>query len=193
MDVMLWVPIALLAMMALAASSGFNRLARLRHRTANARQQVEVQLARRHDLIPNLVEVVKGAMAHERETLAALSAARQEAIAALQAGAASRASSSAEGRLSSLLGNVISFVEAQPDLKALGNVRALQEELSSTENRIAFARQHYNDAATALNAAREQFPSSLFARGSEPAALWEMPEGSGEVPKVDLRLGMAGA
>ena len=193
MDALLWVPLALAAMVVMAAVSAFNRLARLRHRAANARQQVEVQLARRHDLVPNLVEVVKGAMAHERQTLEALAAARQEAICALQEGAGSRSSTIAEGRLSSLLGSVVSFVETQPDLKALGNVRALQEELSSTENRIAFARQHYNDAATAFNVAREQFPASVVARGSAPAPLWEMPEGSGEVPKVDLRLGMAGA
>jgi LemA protein len=193
MDMLLIAAIAVAALLILIAVGAYNRVARMRHRTANARQQVEVQLARRHDLIPNLVEVVKGAMAHERETLAALASARHEAIAALQAGAGSRASSAAETRLSSLLGNVISFVEAQPDLKALGNVRALQEELGSTENRIAFARQHYNDAASAFNLAREQFPTTLFARGAEPAPLWEMPEGSGEVPKVDLRLGMAGA
>jgi LemA protein len=193
MNVLLSIAVGVAALLVLVLIRAFNRLAALRHRAANARHQVEVQLARRHDLIPNLVEVVKGAMAHERETLEALSVARHDAVAALQAGVASRASSAAEGRLSSLLGNVISFVETQPDLKALANVRALQEELSSTENRIAFARQHYNDSATAFNAARVEFPASLFARGAEPAPLWEMPEGSGEVPQVDLRLGMAGA
>ena len=176
MEALLWVPLALAAMVVMAAVSAFNRLARLRHRAANARQQVEVQLARRHDLVPNLVEVVKGAMAHERETLQALAAARQEAIAALQAGAASRTSATAEGRLSSLLGNVISFVETQPDLKALGNVRVLQEELSSTENRIAFARQHYNDAVLAYNTALSTVPSVFIAStfAFQPDTLYEV-------------------
>jgi LemA protein len=191
MDMLLWIAIGIAALLVLFALSAFNRLTGLRHRAANARHQVEVQLARRHDLIPNLVEVVKGAMAHERETLEALAAARRDASAALSEGAGSRASAAAEGRLSSLLGNVISVVEAQPELRSLDNVRALQEELGSTENRIAFARQHYNDAATAFNVAREQVPANLFARGNAPAPLWEMPEGSAERPKVDLRPGLA--
>jgi len=191
MYLFLWISIAVAALLVLIAVGAFNRLTGLRHRAANARHQVEVQLARRHDLIPNLVEVVKGAMAHERETLEALTAARRDAMEALHEGAGSRASTAAEGRLSSLLGNVISVVEAQPELRSLDNVQALQEELSSTENRIAFARQHYNDAATAFNVAREQVPANLFARANAPAPLWEMPEGSAERPKVDLRLGMA--
>ena len=191
MDMMLLVPIAVAALLILSLISVANRVATLRHRASNARHQVEVQLARRHDLIPDLVGVVKGAMAHERQTLEALARARHDAMAALQAGAGSRASAAAEARLSSVLGKFISSVEAQPDLRALGNVRALREELSSTEKRIAFARQHYNDAATAFNLARDHFPASLFARRDEAAPLWEMPEGNGDVPRVDLRLGMA--
>ena len=191
MDLPVIVAIVAAALLILVGVSTYNRVARLRHRTANARHQVEVQLARRHDLIPNLVEVVRGAMEHERETLEALARARHDAIAGLQVGAGSPASTAAEARLSTALGSLISFVEAHPELKALGNVRALQEELSSTENRIAFARQHYNDAATAFNVVRDQFPAGLFVRRSEVAPLWEMPEGSADVPEVNLRLGVA--
>ena len=183
-----WVAIGIAALVVLIAIRAFNRLAALRHRTANARQQVEVQLARRHDLIPNLVELVKGALSHERSTLEALALARREAAAALRSGAGSEESAQAEEKLSTLLASVRTIVEAQPELRALGNVAMLQEELSSTENRIAFARQHYNDAASDFNAAREQFPANLFARGSAAAPLWQMPEGSGVVPKVDLGL-----
>jgi LemA protein len=181
--------LALLAFLVLVAAR--NRLVRFRHQLVNARGQIDVQLARRHDLIPNLVELVKGAMAHERDLLTALVAARGDAMRALQSGGASAESAEAEERLSSALAPLLSFVESQPHLMSLDNVRALQEELSSTENRIAFARQHYNDCATRLNEAAETFPSSLFRRGPDVAPLWEMPAGSEQVPGVDLRLGAA--
>ena len=191
MNVLLWVAIGFAALLVLILIRAFNRLAALRHRAANARHQVEVQLARRHDLIPNLVELVKASLAHERGTLEALAGARRDAMTALKVGAASQESVAAEDRLSSLLGTAMSLVEAQPELRALRNVHALHEELSSTENRIAFARQHYNDAASDYNAGREQFPANLFAGGGEPVPLWEMPEGSGAVPRVDLTSGLA--
>ena len=181
--------LALLAAFILVAAR--NRLVRFRHQVANARRQIDVQLARRHDLIPNLVELVKGAMAHEREVLTALATARGNAMRVLQRGGASAESAEAEDRLSSALAPLLSFVESQPQLISLDNVRALQEELSSTENRIAFARQHYNDSATRHNEAGETFPASLFARGSDKAPLWEMPAGSEQVPNVDLRFGTA--
>jgi LemA protein len=178
--------LALLAAWILVAAR--NRLVRFRHQVANARGQIDVQLARRHDLIPNLVELVKGAMTHERDLLTALVAARGDAMRALQSGGATPESAEAEDRLSSALAPLLSFVESQPHLMSLGNVRDLQEELSSTENRIAFARQHYNDSATRLNEAGEAFPASLFARRTDKAPLWEMPAGAGQVPTVDLRL-----
>jgi LemA protein len=181
--------LALLTALILIAAR--NRLVRLRHQVVNARGQIDVQLARRHDLIPNLVELVKGAMAHERDLLTALVAARGDAMRALQSGAASAESAEAEGRLSSALAPLLSFVESQPHLMSLDNVRALQEELSSTENRIAFARQHYNDSASRLNEAGESFPAGLFARPGDKAPLWEMPAGAGQVPAVDLRLSAA--
>ena len=176
MDILAMALIGLAVLLIVGGILLHNQITRLKHRTANARHQVEVQLARRHDLIPNLVEVVEAAMRHERETLEAVVKARREAIESLRKGAGSSESAAAEARLSSALVPILMFVEAHPELKALDNMRALQEELSSTENRIAFARQHYNDAATAFNLARDQFPGSLFARGAEPAPLWEKPE-----------------
>lgn len=173
MDILALALIGLAALLIVVGALLYNRITSLKHRTANARHQVAVQLARRHDLIPNLVEVVRAAMRHERETLEALVKARRDAIEALDCGAASRESAAAEARLSSALRPILIFVEANPEMKALDNMRALQEELSSTENRIAFARQHYNDAATAFNLARDQFPGSLFARGAAPAPLWK--------------------
>jgi LemA protein len=164
-----------------------NRLVRYRHQVANARGQIDVQLARRHDLIPNLVELVRGAMGHERDVLTALVEARGDAMRALQKGGATPESAEAEERLSSALAPLLSFVESQPPLMSLDNVRALQEELSSTENRIAFARQHYNDSATRHNEAGETFPASLFARRSDKAPLWEIPAGAERVPTIDLR------
>jgi LemA protein len=176
MHALLLVPVGVAALLILGAAGLHNRITSLRHRVANARHQIEVQLRRRHDLIPNLVEVAEAAMRHERQTLEALVRARQAAVAALPAGAGSKSSTEAEALLSSALIPVTIFIEAHPELKALASMRALQEELGSTENRIAFARQHYNDAATAFNLARDQFPGSLFARAAPPAPLWEMPE-----------------
>lgn len=191
MTALLLVTLGLASLAVLVLIAARNRLVRYRHQVANARRQIDVQLARRHDLIPNLVELVRGSMAHERNVLTDLVAARGEAMRALQRGGGSAESAEAEERLSSALAPLLSFVESQPDLMSLGNVRALQEELSSTENRIAFARQHYNDCATRHNEAGETFPASLFAGTVEKAPLWEMPAGSEQVPTVDLRFGTA--
>jgi LemA protein len=175
----------------------YNSLISLRNQVFNAWKQIDVQLKRRHDLIPNLVETVKGAMNFEKGTLESVIAARNQAIAATQpttqlpSPEQVQATAVAEGKLSSSLSRLFAVVEAYPDLKATGNVAQLQEELTSTENKIAFARQLYNDQATVYNTRQQQFPGSLvagFARAT-PAQLWEITDASErEVVKVDLSL-----
>ncbi len=188
MGVVALILVAIFVVALLVLIAARNRVVALRHRVENGRRQMDVQLARRHDLIPALVEVVKGAMRYEQETLEALVRACGEAREALVRASSDAAPSlEAEARLSTTLSQTLSLVDQHPNLAALANVRSLQEELASTENRIAFARQHYNDAAAHYNAAREQFPASLFERGSRPAPLWEMPAGIGEMPAIDLR------
>ena len=149
---------------------GYNRLVTLRNRFKNAFAQIDVQLKRRYDLIPNLVETAKGYMAHERQTLEAVIAARNQAATASSQVAANPADAgamrqlvSAEGALTGALGRLFAVAEAYPDLKANQNMLALQEELTSTENKVAFARQAYNDAVTQYNNQRESFPSNLIA------------------------------
>ena len=148
----------------------YNGLVTARNAFRNAFAQIDVQLQRRFDLIPNLVETAKGYMKHERETLEAVIAARNQAFAAANAaaaaptdGAAMRALAGAEGALRGVLGRLMVVVEQYPDLKANQNMMQLQEEIASTENRIAFARQAYNDEVMAYNTRREVFPSSLIA------------------------------
>ena len=175
----------------------YNSLISLRNQVFNAWKQIDVQLKRRHDLIPNLVETVKGAMNFEKETLESVIAARNQAIAAtrgttdLPSAQQVQATAAAEGQLSSSLSRLFAVVEAYPDLKATGNVAQLQEELTSTENKIAFARQLYNDQATVYNTRQQQFPGSLvagFAKAT-PAELWEITDASErEVVKVDLSM-----
>lgn len=148
----------------------YNRLVTLKQRFKNAFAQIEVQLKRRHDLIPNLVETAKGYMKHEKETLENVIAARNQAVSGLNAAAASpgepgamRSLASAEGALTGALGRLFAVMEAYPDLKANQNMMQLSEELTSTENRVAFARQAYNDAVTTYNTYRQTFPPVLFA------------------------------
>jgi LemA protein len=148
----------------------YNGLVELRNRVKNGFAQIDVQLQRRYDLIPNLVETAKAYMAHERQTLEAVIAARNQAqVAAHKAegdptnAAAIRALAGAESALGASLGKFFALAEAYPDLKANQNMAQLQEELSSTENRIAFARQAYNDAVMGYNTKRESFPSNLVA------------------------------
>jgi LemA protein len=148
----------------------YNGLVALRNRVKNGFAQIDVQLQRRYDLIPNLVETAKAYMAHERQTLEAVIAARNQAqVAAHKAegdptnAAAIRALAGAESALGASLGKFFALAEAYPDLKANQNMAQLQEELSSTENRIAFARQAYNDAVMGYNTKREAFPSNLVA------------------------------
>jgi LemA protein len=146
----------------------YNRLVALRNQFKNAFAQIDVQLKRRYDLIPNLVETAKGYMKHERETLEAVIAARNQAV-TVNANldptnaAAVQQLSAAEGALSSSLGKLFALSEAYPDLKANQNMMQLTEELTSTENRIAFARQAYNDNVMQYNTSIEQFPGSLIA------------------------------
>jgi len=170
----------------------YNKLIELKGQTVNAWKQIDVQLKRRHDLIPNLVEAVKGAMDFERETLEAVIQARNQAV-EIQAGATPTGGikelAAAEATLSSALSRLNVVVERYPDLKATGNVGQLQEELTSTENRVAFARQLYNDMATTYNVKQQQFPWNLVAgmARAEQVELWEITdEGERDVPKVDL-------
>jgi LemA protein len=148
----------------------YNQLVALKNRFQNAFSQIEVQLKRRYDLIPNLVETVKGYMAHERGTLEAVIQARNQAVSGLNKAAANpgdpaamQALASAEAGLSGALGRLFALAEAYPDLKANTNMAQLSEEITSTENKVAFARQAYNDAVTSYNTYRQSFPPILFA------------------------------
>ena len=170
MSMTLLLVIGVLVVLAGWAIGVYNGLVQARNRFKNAFAQIDVQLKRRYDLIPNLVETAKGYMKHERETLEAVIAARNQAFAAANAaaaaptdGAAMRALAGAEGALRGVLGRLMVVVEQYPDLKANQNMMQLQEEIASTENRIAFARQAYNDEVMAYNTRREVFPSSLIA------------------------------
>jgi len=176
----------------------YNGLVTLRNRFRNAFSQIDVQLKRRYDLIPNLVETAKGYMAHERQTLDAVIAARAGAVQAAQraAGApgsaeAMRGLAQAEAGLAGALGRLFAVVEAYPQLKANENMLALQEELTSTENRVAFARQGYNDSVMDYNIRRESFPSNLVANlfvftPAEPLQATESPE-ERKAPRVSFR------
>ncbi len=173
----------------------YNNLARRRIRAENSLSQIDVQLKRRCDLIPNLVEAVKGYMTHERATLEAVTAARSRALDGLNAlhgaprdGQVIRALASSSGAIDLLLGRLAARIEAYPDLKANTSVLALQEELSSTENRIAFARQAYNDAVAEFNMSIAVFPSNLVARtmGFVDMALFEASESDRVVPSAAL-------
>lgn len=182
--------IVVIALFAFFGIGAYNRLVSLKNRVANAWKQIDVQLKRRHDLIPNLVSTVKGAMNFERETLEAVISARNQAISASATGGVAE-TAAAESHLTGALGRLLAVVEAYPDLKATGNVAQLQEELTATENKIGFARQLYNDTATQYNIAQQTFPTMLFAGmvAATPAALWEITdEAERALPKVDLSL-----
>ena len=157
-------------LLALYAIQLFNRLVARRNQISNAFAQLEVQLKRRYDLIPNLVATAKGYMAHERETLEAVIAARNNAVAGLQAAQAQPGNAQnivqlgqADTALSNAMGRLNVTVEAYPDLKASQNMQQLSEELSSTENKVSFARQAYNDAVMTYNTLKQSFPAALFA------------------------------
>lgn len=176
----------------------YNALVTARNAYRNAFAQIDVQLQRRFDLIPNLVETAKGYLKHERETLEAVIAARSAAQAGLAAAKANPGDPEAmamlaagQGQLNGVLGRLLAVAEAYPDLKANQNMMQLSEELTTTENKVAFARQHYNDAVMSYNNRREVFPSSLVAGvfNFAPAALLEIPADRPEVrdaPKVQF-------
>jgi LemA protein len=174
----------------------YNKLVALRNRYKNAFAQIDVQLKRRYDLIPNLVEVAKGYMKHERETLEAVIQARNQAASAGQQAAqnpgdpaAMKSLGRAEGQLTGALGRLFALSESYPDLKANQNMLSLQEELSSTENKVAFARQAYNDSVMRYNTARETFPNVVFVGmfNFHKADLFEIEEvQQREAPKVSF-------
>jgi LemA protein len=165
-----WVFLAVIVALVVWAIGIYNGLVTLRNRFKNAFSQIDVQLKRRYDLIPNLVESVKGYMQHERGTLEAVVKARGSAVSAAQTAAARpgdpaamQGLAQAEGVLGGALGRLLAVFEQYPDLKANQNVLGLQEELSSTENKIAFSRQAYNDSVMEYNTKRESFPDNIFA------------------------------
>jgi LemA protein len=181
------VVVAIAAVLVLWVILGYNRLVGLRNQTANGWRQIDVQLKRRHDLIPNLVNTVKGVMEFERDTLTQVVEARARAATATGPADAARK----EGELTQALGRLFALAENYPQLHANENVKMLQEELSSTENKISFARQFYNDIATKFNIAQQTFPGNLLASsfGFTPAELFEVTEESErQVPNVDLSL-----
>jgi LemA protein len=192
-----WIFFGLIAALVIWAITIYNGLVALRNRFKNAFSQIDVQLKRRYDLIPNLVETAKGYLKHERETLEAVIKARNQAVAAAQTAAASPGNPAAmqglgqaEGALSNVLGRLFMLTEAYPDLKANQNMLAIQEELTSTENKVAFARQAFNDAVMEYNTRRESFPDNIFAGmfRFDPAELLNATESAEErkAPKVSF-------
>ena len=179
--------IGIVVVLAIVFIAIYNKLVRLRNQVKNAWAQIDVQLKRRYDLIPNLVETVKGYMKHERETLEAVTQARNLAQQAASSGAGARAK--AEGTLDAALSRLLAVVERYPDLKANQNFLALQEELTSTENKIGFSRQFYNDSVLRYNNQTQVFPSSVIASmaGFKAGEFFEVTEAAErEAPKVSF-------
>jgi len=180
-----WITIGVIVVAIIWVVSMYNNLVNLRNQVKNAWRQIDVQLKRRHDLIPNLVEVTKDYMEYEQETLQQVIKARSNAM-----GAGSQEEAiAAEGMLSGVLGKFFALMENYPDLKANENVSRLMEELSGTENKIAFSRQFYNDSVMSLNNGIETFPSNLIANmfTFKPATYFEVPEIEKATPSVNLR------
>jgi LemA protein len=179
--------LGVLLVVALWVIATYNGLVGLRNQTLNGWKQIDVQLKRRHDLIPNLINTVKGAMEFEQSTLTMVIEARNRA-----AGASGPADSARkEGELTQALGRLFALAESYPALKSNENVKMLQEELASTENKIGFARQFYNDIATRFNTSQQTFPANLIASsfGFKPSELFEVTEAAERaVPTVDLSL-----
>jgi LemA protein len=178
-----WIILGVVVLVGFFFVSIYNRLVAGRNAYKNAFAQIDVQLTRRHDLIPNLVETAKGYMKHERETLEAVISARNAAVSGLKNAAANPGDpnavqqlAGAENVLTGALGRLFALAEAYPDLKANQNMMQLSEELTSTENKVAFARQAYNDAVMTYNNSREMFPNSIVANSFsfQPAQLLEI-------------------
>jgi len=182
-----WIIIGLIVVAVLFAIMLYNGLVAGKNQVEAAWRQIDVQLKRRRDLVPNLVEAVKGYMGHERDTLDAVVKARNAAVSA--ADGPREGQIQAEAALSGTLGRLFALAEAYPDLKANQNVMQLQEELSSTENKIAFSRQHYNDSVMAQNTRVESFPAVLIAgsMGFGKHPYFEAADQDREVPQVKLR------
>ncbi len=191
-----WIILVILVVLLVFVIGLYNRLVQLRNRVKNAFAQIDVQLTRRHDLIPNLIETVKGYIKHERETLEAVIQARNTAIAGLKAAEANPANAAAiqqlgaaESALGGALSRLMVVAEAYPDLKANQNMMQLTEELTSTENRVAFSRQGYNDSVMDYNNACEMFPSGVVANlfQFKPGAMLEIEDvAKRAVPKVSF-------
>ena len=189
--------IAAFALLVFWAVGGYNRLVRLKNVIANAFGQIDTQLKRRYDLIPNLVEAAKKYLQHERDTLEAVMAARNQARTASDAvksrpsnAPAVLALGNAERALDSSLGRLFAVAEAYPELKADATIRSLGEELTSTENKVAFARQAYNDAVLDYNNAQGQFPAVLIARlfGFVPSAMLQATESAAERQAIRIQM-----
>ncbi len=188
--------IVLLVVLVLYLISVYNRLITARNAAKNAFAQIDVQLTRRHDLVPNLVEVAKGYLQHERQTLEAVIEARNAAVSGLKAAAANPADAAAvgaltgaENQLASALGRLFALAEAYPDLKADRTMMQLSEELTATENKVAFARQAYNDAVLGYNNAREVFPNNFIASNFSfaPMQMLEIESAAkAEVPRISF-------
>jgi LemA protein len=180
------ITLAIVAIIVLWLIVTYNGLIGLKNQVRNAWQQIDVQLKRRHDLIPNLVGAVKGAMQFERDTLERVIAARSRAVSAK----GPQEVAAAEGQLTQALSRLFALMENYPDLKSSQNVLQLQEELTSTENRIGFARQLYNDLVARFNIKQQVFPANLMAgaMGFTSADYFHIEEGDKAVPRVDLSL-----
>jgi LemA protein len=176
------IALALVAVVVVAAVWLYNSLVGLRNQVRSAWAQVDVQLKRRHDLVPNLVSAVEGYLRHERELFERIAAARTRALAATGAGAIG----AAEGALSQAVGGLLAVMERYPDLKANQNVPALQEELVTTENRIGFARQLYNDLVARFNTRQQIFPANLVAGalGFQPAEFFQADPTDRQLTKI---------
>lgn len=181
---MSWIILIILVLLAIYGVSMYNRIQVLENRFKNAWSQIDVQLKRRNDLIPNLVETVKGYAAHEKEVFEKVSEARSQM---LQAGTVTE-KAQASNALSAALRSVFAIAENYPDLKASQNFQMLQQQLSEIESKIAYARQFYNDSVLQYNNALETFPGTLFAgpMGKKPQTYFEVPETERQVPKVSF-------
>ncbi len=179
----MWIAIVVLVLVLIVIWI-YNRLVQLKNRVQNAWHQIEVQLQRRHDLIPNLVETVKGYASHEKETFERVVAARNKAMSANTPGEMGKA----EGELTQALGRLFALAESYPELKANENFIRLQEELTSTENKVAYARQAYNDTVMMYNQTIQMFPYNLLAGAMnlKPAEYYEAEEEAQNLPKVEF-------
>ena len=178
-----WGLLALIVIIPVWGVALYNRLVNLKNQVKNAWRQIDVQLKRRHDLIPNLVEVVKDYMSYEQETLEKVIQARNTAVNA----SSTEEAIAAEGILSGMMGKLFALMENYPDLKANDSTARLMEELSTTENKISFSRQFYNDSVMALNNGVQEFPSNIVAGlfNFKPATYFEVPEGETATPSAD--------